>query len=1065
MAEQMVFIPGVGGPFLYDDSAAMWDTADGDPPWEHATLSSPPSTSYAMWSSGSTLILGTATAATGSFTDLSVTGNTDLGNAITDSITVTGRFDSHLIPITDSLYDLGATGPFYWRTGYIDQIYTTQIGVEGDADLLGIVDSQLTVHGAVIITGDTDLGNAITDSITCAGRFDSSLVPITDSLYNLGATGPFYWANAFIDQVYTDQIGIEADADLMALTANRVTVNGDVTSTSFTIGANILTTVEWANLDGQDQTVATGSSPTFVNITGTSFIIGGNTLDTNEWAFLDGQDQTVAISSTPTFVNLLLSGATIGLAGDTNLISLSANALTINGTTNSTGNVTIGNNAAANTVLTFDSAAADGILTFVNGTTLFTLSHGITVTGTAAATTVTGANVTSGGDPGHTHTGASLSGIDISDDTNLAVGNGINLTDDTLSVDYNTTNLKITGIELNTIQDIATGSSPQFARIGLGTAANADYEIFISNVDTTDRDSVRIISSSGATPSSGNLVFIGSGVTSGSGGNYHLLHLGVGAGFATDVFYVKGNGIGYFSGDLIVNGGEIGITADTDLLSLAANALTVNGTVTTTGTVDVAGVMAISNPSASNTTFTSDGWIRLDAAGDLVNAAAATTGGVYHDAGGNFIWRDVDAALATRMTLFSATGNLTIGGDFRVDGGNIGITADTNLLSLTANLLTVSGGVSLSGDLTFSTSLATIFISGAGIYLGESGEGYIRFFNDSGINYIQSVNSAKTGNNNLDISGLNSVQLTSLTLDAATCVVTGNITVSGGVITGANGLSIDIGNTDANEIQFSVGVDTLQFGTDAGGGTVTFDLPRIAAGTATFHFDNSMVGVANVKMSGNLIVDGGNIGTTADTNLLILTANTLIIMGAIDVNTGGSNILGPVTLGGASDNVVVEADGDVLFVGGGGLHFADMYVQDSVAVHELSTTKIQVTGFTVTGVSNGNVTPDHSNDHITLGVEGMYLVTISITAENDETQAHTIKVSLWKNNGATEFANLHCHRRLSGGAGDVGSLSLSGIIDGTAADTLEIWASSDSGSNKGVIFQDITMSVVQIGGT
>jgi hypothetical protein len=49
--------------------------------------------------------------------------------------------------------------------------------------------------------------------------------------------------------------------------------------------------------------------------------------------------------------------------------------------------------------------------------------------------TITGINVTSGVNPGHTHTGASLSSIDISDDTNLAVTSPIVLTDDTLSLD------------------------------------------------------------------------------------------------------------------------------------------------------------------------------------------------------------------------------------------------------------------------------------------------------------------------------------------------------------------------------------------------------------------------------------------------------------------------------------------------------------------------------------------------------------------------------------------------------------------------------------------------------
>ncbi len=45
------------------------------------------------------------------------------------------------------------------------------------------------------------------------------------------------------------------------------------------------------------------------------------------------------------------------------------------------------------------------------------------------------AKVTGGEDTGHSHTGASLSGIDISDDTNLAVTAHIVLTDDTISLD------------------------------------------------------------------------------------------------------------------------------------------------------------------------------------------------------------------------------------------------------------------------------------------------------------------------------------------------------------------------------------------------------------------------------------------------------------------------------------------------------------------------------------------------------------------------------------------------------------------------------------------------------
>ena len=87
---------------------------------------------------------------------------------------------------------------------------------------------------------------------------------------------------------------------------------------------------------------------------------------------------------------------------------------------------------------------------------------------------VSGVNITSGADPGHTHTGASLSGIDISADTNLTVTSPITLTDDdlgftdtafvlidgshALTSDWDVGAYVLTG--LNYISDAATGTSP-----------------------------------------------------------------------------------------------------------------------------------------------------------------------------------------------------------------------------------------------------------------------------------------------------------------------------------------------------------------------------------------------------------------------------------------------------------------------------------------------------------------------------------------------------------------------------------------------------------------------------
>ncbi len=60
----------------------------------------------------------------------------------------------------------------------------------------------------------------------------------------------------------------------------------------------------------------------------------------------------------------------------------------------------------------------------------------VTVDGTiTGSTAVAGPNVTSGANPGHTHTSTSISGLDVSDDVNLTCGTNCTLTGDEISVD------------------------------------------------------------------------------------------------------------------------------------------------------------------------------------------------------------------------------------------------------------------------------------------------------------------------------------------------------------------------------------------------------------------------------------------------------------------------------------------------------------------------------------------------------------------------------------------------------------------------------------------------------
>ena len=98
-------------------------------------------------------------------------------------------------------------------------------------------------------TGDVDLGNETSDTITCTGRFDSDLVPSTDSARDLGTAG-LQWAEAHVDVGYIDQLGAALDANSQAITNVDInsgnidnTVIGATTAVAGTFAAVVATTI------------------------------------------------------------------------------------------------------------------------------------------------------------------------------------------------------------------------------------------------------------------------------------------------------------------------------------------------------------------------------------------------------------------------------------------------------------------------------------------------------------------------------------------------------------------------------------------------------------------------------------------------------------------------------------------------------------------------------------------------------------------------------------------------------------------------------------------------------
>lgn len=186
--------------------------------------------------------------------------------------------------------------------------------------------------------------------------------------------------------------------------------------------------------------------------------------------------------------------------------------------------------------------------------------------------------------------------------------------------------------------------------------------------------------------------------------------------------------------------------------------------------------------------------------------------------------------------------------------------------------------------------------------------------------------------------------------------------------------------------------------------------------------------------------------------------------------TVGDNARDRVIIGNFAEEGVYGAQftaANLWFATSGGMCFASIYANDANDTLTISDTgqanKVQVTTFDTNGESN-NATPDHTNDHITVTKAGIYLCNVSLHVKSvGAGGADTIGYSVYKNNGATEFADLHGQRDLSGGGGDEGSISLSGIIDLAVNDTIEVWIWNND-STDDIVVDDINLSLVQVGG-
>ena len=310
-----------------------------------------------MYVNGDLHVTGAITA------DGDIGGTITLGDSNTDNVVFNADINSNIIPDDDSTWDLGSdptVGGKAWRHAYASTVTTNNITVE---DLT--VNTDLQVVGTSTFQGDVTFGDDITDTITFNGRFNSNILPATDSFYDIGSPLA-QWLNGYFSRIEIDSLAIDnntittisgnLDLNLTAdgtgriyIPDNNVQVDQNLTVTqdlTVTTGTTYLknTTItgdidQTGNINQTGNFTTSGNTEVTGNITASGYVqlpnilISGNTVSTRT----SGTDLQLTANGTG---DVVFEGLKVT---DNNIQSTATNA-NITLTPQGTGNVVISSN-------------------------------------------------------------------------------------------------------------------------------------------------------------------------------------------------------------------------------------------------------------------------------------------------------------------------------------------------------------------------------------------------------------------------------------------------------------------------------------------------------------------------------------------------------------------------------------------------------------------------------------------------------------------------------------------------------------------------------------------------
>jgi len=812
-------------------------------------------------------------------TNATFSGNVDLGNATSDTITATARFDSDLVPSTDNARDLGASG-LEWKDLYLDgtanidalsadsaTLATAAVsdltdgrvvlaGTSGeleDSGNLTFDGSTLTVTGALAVSGQVDwngdinLGNATGDTVTLVGRFDSDLDPSADNTYDLGGSG-LEWKDIYIDgTAYLDT------AQINQLNAHG---NGFVSA-----GSSII--------PDTDDTYDLGSSSKMWR----DVWIGPGSLYVNGQKVIEESSSNIVVSADAN-QNVVLQ--THG-SGDLELDPTGTGVIQVKGTlqvedgksiTNSAGNdITLGNNLRVDQITTQsdntnlnlsgrgsgnvtvnDNLAITGDLS-VTGGSISIGTNGITATtinatGVATATQFVGAVVGS--------TISASSNVDFNGDLDVDGTTNLDVVDIDGAVDM-ASNLVIAGnIDANGDLDVDGTTNLDVVDIdgavdmasNLTLAGNADFNGDLDVDGTTNLDVVDI---DGAVDMASSLTVDGTVTFNTALASSNLATSGVSAGTvgsSTAIPIITVNNKG-----LVTSTSTTAIDTTTIENGSASVAVASNGPITSTGNHDfTAGIDVTGNSTfANNVTIT--GSVDANGGASIDNVQV----GVSND-------NEIDTS-SGNLVLDSAGGTTTVD-DNLVVSGNLTVNGTTN----TVNSTTVT-----IADKNFqvATGSADDSVADGGGLTVDSGDGDKTWnFEATGDNWGSSENINAASGKVYKINNTSVLSATTLGSGVVASSLTSVGTIASGVWQGTaiangylanssvsyGGVSLSLGGSDGTPA-FDLS-DATNYPTSSLSGTITN--AQLAGSIANGKLSNSSVSYGGVSLS-----LGGSDGTPA----------------------------------------------------------------------------------------------------------------------------------------------------------------------------------------------------------